>query len=46
MSQPRSGTHFLGNLLDLNDRIIFDAGQNFNIRYNKQEKRNIEDTIY
>lgn len=44
MSQPRSGTHFLGNLLDLNDQIIFDTGERF-IHCNTGKKE-IRSTLY
>lgn len=44
MSQPRSGTHFLGNLLDLNDQIIFDTDERF-IHCNTGKKK-IRSTLY
>ena len=44
VSQPRSGTHFLGNLLDLNDQIIFDTGERF-IYYNTGKKK-IRPTLF
>ena len=44
VSQPRSGTHFLGNLLDLNDQIIFDTDERF-IHCNTGKKK-IRSTLY